>query len=70
MPKEVTFAVEEDLESGGYCARALGYGIFTQAEDWPELREMVLDAVECHFDPEERPQQVNIHFVWDEVIAA
>lgn len=70
MPKEVTFAVEEDLESGGYCAHALGHSIFTQAEDWKELKAMVRDAVECHFDPEERPQLVNIHFVRDEVIAA
>lgn len=70
MPKEVTFAVQEDLESGGYCARALGYGIFTQAEDWKELKAMVRDAVECHFDPEERPKLINLHFVSDEVITA
>ena len=68
MPKEVTFAVREDLESGGYCARALGHGIFTQAEDWKELKAMVRDAVECHFDPEDMPQLINIHFVRDEVI--
>lgn len=69
MPKEVTFEVLEALE-GGYDARALGHSIFTQAEDWKELKAMVRDAVECHFDPEEQPELVNIHFVWDEVMTA
>lgn len=69
MPKEVTFEVQEAFE-GGYDARALGHSIFTQAEDWKDLREMVRDAVECHFDPGEVPRLVNIHFVWDEVIEA
>ena len=69
MPKEVTFEVQEAFE-GGYDARALGHSIFTQAEDWKDLKEMVRDAVECHFDPGEVPHLVNIHFVWDEVIVA
>ena len=34
---------------GGYYARALGYGIFTQGDDWEKLKEMVKDAVLCHF---------------------
>lgn len=29
--------------------RALGRGVFTQGEDWDGLKEMVRDAVRCHF---------------------
>lgn len=46
---ESIFAVEESPE-GGFEARALGHSIFTQAETMEELREMVQDAVRCHFD--------------------
>ena len=52
---EIIFLVEESPE-GGYDARALGYSIFTEADTMDELKEMVRDAVRCHFDDEERPQ--------------
>ncbi len=67
---EIVFIVEEAPE-GGYTARALGHSIFTQAEDMPALREMVRDAVRCHFpDAGTRPKVIRLHFVSDEVIAA
>jgi hypothetical protein len=53
---EVIFAVEESPE-GGFEARALGHSIFTQAET-RELREMVQDAVRCHFDESSRPRVI------------
>ena len=46
---EVIFAVEESPE-GGFEARALGHAIFTQGETMEELRQMVRDAVRCHFE--------------------
>ena len=46
---EIIFLVEEDIE-GGFNARALGYPIFTQADSFDELREMITDAIHCHFD--------------------
>ena len=46
--KEIVFLVEETDE--GYVAKALGYSIYTQADTLEELKEMVKDAVECHFD--------------------
>ena len=49
---ELIFAVEESPEVG-FEARALGHSIFTQAETMPELREMVRDAVRCHFEVKE-----------------
>jgi hypothetical protein len=64
---EIIFLVEESPE-GGYDARALGYSIFTEADTMDELKEMVRDAVRCHFDDEERPQMVRLHMVKDEVI--
>jgi len=67
---EIVFVVEEDPE-GGYTARALGESIFTQADDMSSLREMVRDAVRCHFlDAAARPKMIRLHFVSDEVIAA
>ena len=51
---EIIFPVEESRE-GGYEARALGHSIFTQADSLDELREMVRDAVRCHFDTDSIP---------------
>ena len=67
---EIVFIVEEDPE-GGLVAKALGEPIFTQADDMAGLREMVRDAVRCHFpDTDARPKMIRLHFVSDEVIAA
>lgn len=54
---EIVFLVEDDPEVG-YNAKALGESIFTQADNLETLREMVRDAVPCHFPDEEI--QVNI----------
>ena len=67
VESEIIFLVEESPE-GGYDARALGYSIFTEADTMDELKEMVRDAVRCHFDDDERPQMVRLHMVKDEVI--
>jgi len=69
MEKEIIFMVEEDAE-GGYTARALGYSIFTEAENLKELKDMARDAVRCHFDALERPSVIRLHIVKDEVIPA
>lgn len=67
---EIVFLVEDDLE-GGFTARALGESIFTQADDLETLREMVRDAVHCHFpDEHSRPKAIRLHIVHDEVIAS
>ena len=59
--------MRESLE-GGYEARALGYSIVTEADDWKDLKYTLRDAVHCHFDSGEKPKLINIHFVHDEVI--
>ncbi|MEX0682757.1 MAG: 2-oxoisovalerate dehydrogenase [Dehalococcoidia bacterium] len=66
---EIIFSVTEAPE-GGYDARALGHPIFTSGETLDDLKSMVQDAVRCHFDDEERPQVIRLHFVRDEVITA
>lgn len=67
-PTEIIFEVTEAAE-GGYDARALGHSIFTQGDDWNHLKEMVREAVLCHFGEQEAPQVVRLHLVLDEAIA-
>ena len=64
---EIIFQVRQSPE-GDYEARALGYSIFTEADDWEHLKEMMRDAVLCHFDEGEAPRSIRIHLVQEEVI--
>ena len=64
---EIVFQVREPPE-GGYEARAVGYSIFTQGDDWEHLKYMMRDAVLCHFDDGEAPQVIRVHLVQNEVI--
>jgi predicted RNase H-like HicB family nuclease len=65
---ELVFEVRE-AEEGGFYARALGHGIFTEAETWDELRANVLEAISVHFeDSPVSPQLVQLHYVKDELI--
>lgn len=58
---EIVFLVKYHPD-GGYTARALGESIFTQADDLKSLREMVRDAVHCHFhDAQNRPKVIRFH---------
>ena len=67
--KEIIFVVEQAPE-GGLSARALDASIFTQADSAQELHARVRDAVRCHFDEDDAPKMIRLHFVRDEVIAA
>lgn len=66
---EILFLVEEAPE-GGYCARAAGESIFTEADDLESLHEQVRDAVRCHFDEGNAPKIIRLHFTREEVISA
>jgi hypothetical protein len=48
--------VEESPE-GGYHAEGLGILIFTHAETIETLKTMVVDAVRCHFDDDEKKRK-------------
>ena len=69
MDKEVIFLVEED-PGGGFTAKALDHGIFTEAENLEELKDMIQDAVRCHFDKAKKPPIIRLHIVKDEVVPA
>ncbi len=66
---EVIFLIEEALE-GGYTARALGEGIFTEAETLEELRNNVKEAVDCYYEEgdENKPKLIRLHLVKEELI--
>jgi len=65
---EIVFLVENDVD-GGYIARALDDSIFTQGDTIDELREMVRDAVICHFNQSACPDHIRLQFIREEVLA-
>ena len=67
MSSEIIFEVLESPE-GGYEARALGHAIFTQADTYEELKAMVREAVQCHFDEGTGPVIIRLHVVRDELM--
>lgn len=58
---EIVFVVTKSPE-GVYQASALGHSIFTEADTLPEPREMVRDAVRCHFNDDNpaRPRVIRL----------
>ena len=68
MASEIIFLVSESPE-GGFEAKALDHSVYTEADTEQELRAMVRDAVEVHFDEAERPTVIRLHFVRDEVFS-
>ena len=69
MKNEIIFLVEDSLE-GGFEARALGHSIYTQADTFDELKENIKEAVAAHFDSEDMPKVIRVHYVKEEIIAA
>lgn len=68
MTSEIIFLVE-NVPGAGFSARALGYSIFTGAGSEGELRTMVTDAVNCHFDEGEAPEFIRLVRVEDGAVA-
>jgi hypothetical protein len=69
---EIIFEVREDRVDDRFVAVALGHAIATQGDSLEELREMVWDAVRCHFSgevPGPMPKIIRLHFVRDEAMA-
>lgn len=61
---EIVFDVVEDEVDGGWVARALGYGITTQAESLEDLRDRVREAVDCCFDDVSKRPSVIYRELW------
>jgi hypothetical protein len=49
---EIIFSVESSDE-GGFIAKALGFSIFTEGETFQKLKANIIDAVKCHFSPQQ-----------------
>ena len=64
---EVIFIVEEAPE-GGYTARALGTDIFTEHDTIKGLKAMIKEAVDCHYDKEEKPKVIRLHYIKEETL--
>jgi len=68
---EIVFQVETCPDSGELVASwdaPNGGGITTQGRDLGDLEEQLADAVRCHFDANELPKRVRLHFVSDPVL--
>ncbi len=64
---EIIFLVEEDIE-GGHVAKALGESIITQGETLEELKKNIKDAVNFHFEENQKPKIIRLHIVKEEVL--
>ena len=60
--KELVFLDEDALE-GGYYAKAIGESIFTEADNIDELKKNIKEAVECHFDTNNKPQYIRLQMI-------
>ena len=66
---EIIFIVGEDELDGGYFAKSLEYSICTEADEFESLKEAVKEAVNCHFDDDQK-RIIRLHLVKEEVFAA
>lgn len=66
--EEILFLVKEDELDGGFIAESTKYSIITEADTIIELKEMIKEAIFCHFD-DEKPRVIRLHYSKDEVFA-
>jgi len=52
----------EDAPEGRYTARALGESIFTEGDTLEVLRKKIRGAVACHYDDDQAPKILRLHF--------
>ena len=65
---ELIFLVEEDPQ-GGFTAKAVGEGIFTQGETIGEIKENIKDAIACHYERKaDIPASIRLHIVHEETM--
>lgn len=65
--KEIIFVVKES-EEGGYLASGLNDSIYTDADNLPELKVNIKEAVRCHFDDDDA-KIIRLHMVREEVFS-
>jgi hypothetical protein len=66
--REIVFEVAQEAD-GGFTAEALGESIFTQADNWEELRANVREAVQAFYFDSAPPASIRLRLVRDEVLA-
>ena len=64
---EIVFSINQESD-GGFVAECLSHDIFTQGDDWDQLRKNVQEAVSAYFFDQTKPSQVRLHLVRDEVL--
>ncbi len=65
---ELVFSVTQEAD-GGFVAECLSHDIFTQSDNWVELRANVSEAVSAYFFDQPKPSSIRLHLVRDEVMA-
>ncbi|PYS22026.1 MAG: 2-phospho-L-lactate guanylyltransferase [Acidobacteria bacterium] len=65
---ELVFSVNQEGD-GGFVAECLTHDIFTEGNSWEELRSNVQEAVAGYFFDRNKPEQIRLHLVRDEVLA-
>ena len=66
---ELVFEITQEAD-GGFTAECLTEGIFTEGDNWEELRSNVREAVAAfYFDRQRPPSTIRLHLVRDEVLA-
>jgi len=65
---EIVFSVTQESD-GGFVAECLSHDIFTQGDNWNELRANVQEAVTGYFFDQPKPSSIRLHLVRDEVLA-
>jgi predicted RNase H-like HicB family nuclease len=63
----VIFEVTQESD-GGFVAECLTEGIFTQADNWEELRRNIKEAVAAYYFDQQQPAEIRLHLVRDEVL--
>jgi len=64
---EIVFSINQESD-GGFVGECLSHDIFTQGDDWEQLRKNVQEAVAAYFFDQTKPSQVRLHLVRDEVL--
>ena len=53
---------------GGYVAECISEPIFTQGDNWDELKANVQEATEAYCFDKPAPQRIHLHLVHDEIL--
>lgn len=61
--------IAETSPDGGFVAKCVSESIITQADTIEELKEAIIEAVQCHFDDSIK-RVIKLQFIKEEIIAA